>query len=95
MIVFYISLAITAFNNAYYFLQYLNLLYNRMTETTKTAKILQTKFINDFFAISMAGRNVALTTLLDQVAPFNVSVIPNNFITRYLIPDQAGKSINN
>ena len=50
------------------------------------AKLLSTKYINDFYEISTIGRNIALSTVLDSVAPFNVTIIGNNSITNKLLP---------
>lgn len=38
---------------------------------------------------------MALSQALDNVAPYNVSTFPNNYIMRTLLPQVAGKSINN
>lgn len=38
---------------------------------------------------------MALSTILDSVAPYNITIIPSNFITRALVPLIAGKSISN
>ena len=50
------------------------------------AKLLSTNFINEFYEISTIGRNIALSTVLDSVAPFNVTIIQDNFITRRFLP---------
>ena len=63
--------------------------------SNEKAKLLSTKYINDFFSVGIVGRNVAITNLLDRVAPFNVTVIPNNWILRKIFPQLAGKSIGN
>jgi hypothetical protein len=38
---------------------------------------------------------VALGDILDFVAPFNISMIPNNSFTKYFFKNLAGKSISN
>jgi hypothetical protein len=59
---------------------------NRLLESSSKAKLLSTKFINDFFTISIIGRNIALATILDNVAPFNVTVLQNNIFMRKMFP---------
>lgn len=61
-------------------------MFMRLVQTNNTVKLLSTKFINDFFSVSLIGRNLAISQLLDRVAPYNVTVIPNNMFTRFLIP---------
>jgi hypothetical protein len=56
---------------------------------------LSTNDINDFFDLAVIGRNTALATILDNVAPFNVTALPNFVILRRLWPNLAGMSISN
>jgi hypothetical protein len=58
-------------------------------------KKLSTTNINDFYSISSIGRNMAVAAVLDNVAPFNITTIPNNAIFRYFFPSLAGRSISN
>ena len=37
----------------------------------------------------------AVALILDKVAPFNVDLIPNNYITKHLFPEKIGRSISN
>jgi uncharacterized protein YpbB len=68
---------------------------NRLLESSSKAKLLSTKFINDFFTISIIGRNIALATILDDVAPFNVTALQNNIFMRKMFPKFAGRSMSN
>jgi electron transfer flavoprotein alpha subunit len=45
--------------------------------------------------MSFLGRNSALTTLLDSTAPFNVIIIPNTTLGRYIFPHHAGRAMSN
>lgn len=56
---------------------------------------MSSKFINDFYAISFLGRNAAVSTILDSSAPFNVIIIPNTRLGRYIFPNHAGKAMSN
>ncbi|CAD8121707.1 unnamed protein product [Paramecium sonneborni] len=94
-IVFVIALITTAFSQGIFILYFLYLIGVRVVQTQKTAKLLSSKFINDFYAISFLGRNAALSALLDTTAPFNVIIIPNTRIGRYLFPHHAGKAMSN
>ena len=38
---------------------------------------------------------MAVAAVLDNVAPFNITTIPNNAIFRYFFPSLAGRSISN
>ena len=38
---------------------------------------------------------MAVAAVLDNVASFNITTIPNNAILRYFLPDLAGRSISN
>ncbi|CAD8095982.1 unnamed protein product [Paramecium primaurelia] len=94
-IVFLLALITTAFSQGIYILQFFYLIGVRVVQNQKTAKLLSSKFINDFYAISFLGRNAALSTLLDSSAPFNVIIIPNTRIGRYIFPHHAGKAMSN
>ncbi|CAK60705.1 unnamed protein product (macronuclear) [Paramecium tetraurelia] len=94
-IVFILALITTAFSQGIYILQFFYLISVRVVQNQKTAKLLSSKFINDFYAISFLGRNAALSTLLDSSAPFNVIIIPNTRIGRYFLPHHAGKAMSN
>ncbi|CAD8043825.1 unnamed protein product [Paramecium primaurelia] len=93
-ILFYLVLALQIFNQGLnvigFFIQIFRTIFNRNIQI----KQLSTQYINDFYRISLAGKNQAIALILDQVAPFNVDIIPNNFIMRFLMPNQAGKAIN-
>lgn len=56
---------------------------------------MSSKFINDFYSISFLGRNSAIVTILDSAAPFNVIIIPNTTLGRYIFPNHAGKAMSN
>ncbi|CAD8173660.1 unnamed protein product [Paramecium octaurelia] len=94
-ILFILTLLITSITQGIYILQFLYLLYIRITQTETTAKILSTKFINDIYQIAFLGRNQALSQQLDKVAPYNVSIIPNIWLTRTFLSDYAGRSMSN
>ncbi|CAK88506.1 unnamed protein product (macronuclear) [Paramecium tetraurelia] len=94
-ILFILTLLITSITQGIYILQFLYLLYIRITQTDTTAKILSTKFINDIYQIAFLGRNQALSQQLDKVAPYNVSIIPNIWLTRTFLSDYAGRSMSN
>ncbi|CAD8086825.1 unnamed protein product [Paramecium primaurelia] len=94
-ILFILTLLITSVTQGIYILQFLYLFYIRLTQTETSAKIISTKFINDIYQIAFLGRNQALSQQLDKVAPYNISVIPNIWLTRTFIPDQAGRSMSN
>ena len=38
---------------------------------------------------------MALSKVLSDVAPYSVTVFPRNFMTKAIIPDLAGRSLNN
>jgi hypothetical protein len=38
---------------------------------------------------------MALSTILDDVAPYNIYAIPNNKLSRRIFPKYAGKSMSN
>jgi hypothetical protein len=50
--------------------------------------------IKIFYKIASLLECVALSDVLDYVAPFNVEVVTNNAVTRFFIPNFAGKSIS-
>jgi len=56
---------------------------------------ISTKNINEFYKICQVGRMNAVALILDKVAPFNVELIPNNYITKLLFPEKIGRSISN
>ena len=56
---------------------------------------ISTKNINEFYKICHVGRMNAVALILDKVAPFNVELIPNNYITKLLFPEKIGRSISN
>jgi hypothetical protein len=88
------ALVVTLVNVALHFYNFFKVVVRRYVDSSKS-KHISTKFINDFFELSVVGRNNALASVLDTVAPFNVTVIPNHFIVRKLWPSIAGKSISN
>ncbi len=88
------ALIVTIVNVAMHFYNFLKVVIRRYADATKT-KLLSTKFINDFFELAVIGRNNALAAILDNVAPYNVTVIPNHPIIRRLWPTIAGRSISN
>ncbi|CAD8097375.1 unnamed protein product [Paramecium sonneborni] len=93
-ILFILALLIICITQGICILQYLYLVYIRITQTETTAKILSTKFINDIYLIAFLGRNQSLSDQLDKVAPYNVQIIPNIWFTRTFLPNQAGRSIS-
>jgi hypothetical protein len=90
-----IALVISSYNVSFKMYDLSRFILMQCFQSRSTAKLLSTKFINDFFNISIIGRNMALTSLLDDVAPYNVTVIRNNPITRIFLPNIAGRSISN
>lgn len=70
-------------------------MYRRFFKIKQQRKQLSTQMINDYFTLGIVGRNVALSQMLDNVAPYNVSTFVNNRFMRYMFPQLAGKSINN
>lgn len=93
--IFLAYLVITAAGFLTSFLNFVSLVASKLRRKAFRTKLLSTSNINDFCEISAAGKNSFLADILYDVAPFNVSVIPNNFLTRFFFPNQAGKSINN
>ncbi|KAL4477351.1 hypothetical protein ABPG72_002345 [Tetrahymena utriculariae] len=61
----------------------------------KSSRLYTTSSLNKFYEITTLLECAALSSLLDFVAPFNVWIVPNNCMTRYLLPNLAGKSISN
>jgi hypothetical protein len=89
-----VALVISSYMIAFKLYDLMKFILTQCFQSKSTAKLLSTKFINDFFVISIIGRNMALSSLLDDVAPYNVTVIPNNSITRILMPNIAGRAIS-
>ncbi|CAD8091818.1 unnamed protein product [Paramecium primaurelia] len=92
---FYLTIAITAATSGVHFLYFIYLIFKRITKQNRQTQQLSSQYINDFYTIGFQGRNAALSNLLDSIAPYNVSVIPNNKFTRTIVPNQAGKSMSN
>ncbi|CAD8110606.1 unnamed protein product [Paramecium sonneborni] len=92
---YYLTIAITAATSGVHFLYFIYLILIRIFKHSSQTQQLSSQFINDFYTIGFQGRNAALSNLLDSIAPYNVSVIPNNKFTRALVPNQAGKSMSN
>ncbi|CAD8043815.1 unnamed protein product [Paramecium primaurelia] len=91
---YYAALIITIFNLAIYLIYFIEILIRRIQRIKLQTKYLSTQTINDFFDLCTVGRNAALAQILDTVAPYNVSVFPNKWFIRKLIPNVAGKSLN-
>ncbi|CAD8051822.1 unnamed protein product [Paramecium sonneborni] len=91
---YYAALIITIINLAIYLIYFIEVLIRRIQRIKLQTKYLSTQTINDFFDLCTVGRNAALAQILDNVAPYNVSVFPNRWIIRKLIPNAAGKSLN-
>ena len=77
------------------FISFLIGVYYRIREHATSNKLISTKFVNDFYSLTFIGKFAAVSEIFDVVAPFNVTVIPNNRLFRYLMPKFAGRSINN
>lgn len=60
----------------------------------KSSRLYTSSSLNKFYEVSTLLECAALSDALDFVAPFNVWIIPNNCITRYFLPNLAGKSIS-
>ncbi|KRX09486.1 hypothetical protein PPERSA_12229 [Pseudocohnilembus persalinus] len=56
---------------------------------------ISTQYINDFYCLCSHIEFNAVADVLDFIAPYNVVVIPNNCITRIILPQFYGKAINN
>lgn len=84
----------TVVNVVFHLYNFCKVVFRRYVDYTKT-KLLSTKFINDFFELAIVGRNNALAAVLDNVAPYNVTVIPNHYLIRKFWPSIAGRSISN
>ncbi|CAD8178052.1 unnamed protein product [Paramecium octaurelia] len=92
---FYLTCIITGFTQGINFIYFLYLITKGLFQSNKQIQQLSSQFINEFYSIGFLGRNSALSNLLDSIAPYNVSVIPNNKLTRAILPNQAGKSMSN
>ncbi|EAR92477.2 transmembrane protein, putative (macronuclear) [Tetrahymena thermophila SB210] len=58
-------------------------------------RVLNTHEINSFCEVSNLVEFEAVNNILDTVAPYNISFVPNNFLFRFLFPTAAGQSISN
>jgi hypothetical protein len=54
-----------------------------------------TYYINKYYEIATLLEMVALGDILDSVAPYNVSTIPNNWFTKTFFPFYSGMTISN
>ncbi|KAL4473615.1 hypothetical protein ABPG74_022479 [Tetrahymena malaccensis] len=58
-------------------------------------RVLNTHEINSFCEVSNLVEFEAVNNILDTVAPYNISFVPNNFLFRFFFPTAAGQSISN
>lgn len=88
MDIFYISSCVIFINLFHNVLQYIEIIYSNIANKGKPK--LGTHEINKFFESAVFLEFVALGDVLDVVSPYNVVGIPNNWLTRKLLPAYCG-----
>lgn len=60
----------------------------------RSPRLYTTDSLIIFYKVAHVLECLALGDIIDFVSPFNVWMIPNNAITRYLLPNLAGKALS-